>query len=1149
MPLRGAAPAAHGNQKIRHDRFYFDGVLSFGDVKHYVQKVEVSELPIGNYSTSHATTRGQIWVRSRLNSGREVYYRLGQPRIEYERFFTPFLWLADLAKHVVDYSAAMVEKGRQVEIRSFKSHFAQWMVNTHGQSAEFQDWRRNHPSDDYRTSVAANISFIWKEMNGVLGWKMATGLQLFHETIYFSLFKAQTVHPPFPMVTRGDEAVPPTIVTPYIKECFGHMIIGKMLHAVGNSTRELPGPGAQSLHVPVALPAPNPSNKRGRKSEPCFLPLDVIDRIKPGDTISTPRDGETTDTKWRRMASKGSVEDDRWFGLVRKVHVAKDGARSFDVTWFYRPVETPCCMMKYPWPNELFLSDHCTCEEVHHRRVKEHQVLAIHNIDWFGSPGRGNGEFFVRQSYIVETRRWLTLERAHITCSHDRQRLGFRKGDTVLATITNSQPFAEAYEVVKICRQGETMFVRLRCLLRRSQIDPESHAPPNELVYTDRLVVAKPDRVIGKCLVRFFRVGDSIPTPYDRGGTGNLFYITHRLERRDDEPSVCMPLDGDFPTSMRQGFDPSQTIRKLRGMDLFCGSGNFGRGLEEGGAIEMRWANDIWDRAIHTYMANSPDPKSTKPFLGSVDDLLRLALEGKYADNAPRPGEVDFISAGSPCPGFSLLTQDKTTLAQIKNQSLVASFASFVDFYRPKHGILENVSSIVQSRRNRSEDVLSQLFCAIVGMGYQAQLILGDAWSHGAPQSRNRVFLYFASPGQRLPEAPLLSHSHFPAVGNRGLGQMCNGEPFVSRSFQRTPFQYVSAGKATADLPLIGDGKAEPAIAFPDHRVCRNISPALRQQIAVIPTQPYGMSFVSTWRHGKGVMTRAERELFPAEGSFRVTPLSKGWGRVRPGGVFQTVTTTCQPTDAKTGTVLHWADSRPLTVLEVRRAQGFPDEEVLLGLAHEQWKLVGNSVARQMALALGLKFREVWVGGMGDGSANGGGGADGGWMRPAAGVRRADGVQAAAVTNGQPRSGTVEIIDLTSEPPEEEETHRDSTDRDVIDLTSPVGSPSPSPRRDVRGASASSHSQSSRPGGTRKRSHSQSGSEATRAPKVVRLDSPEPTPVQRPERRPATGGASPMWGVEQGYDTAPARDSSPQHDDITPPRNGPTVVRLWSPEE
>ncbi|KAK4038296.1 hypothetical protein C8A01DRAFT_17585 [Parachaetomium inaequale] len=1047
-------PLQHMATRVAHDQFFFDGVLSVGGVRHYVQKIEISELPIGNYGTSHATVQGQIWVRSRLNSKKEIYYRLNRPRTEYARFYAPFLWVADLAKHVVDFSAAMIDQGRQVEINSFQVHFIRWLRGIHGKSPEFQLWRQQHPSDDYRTSD-------------------------------------------------------------------------------------------------------------------CFLPLEAIERIKAGDTISTPRDEETTDTKWRNMASKGAAEDGRWFGLVQKVHIAaKDQSRSFDVTWFYRPVETPCCMMKYPWPNELFLSDHCTCDEGRHSRVKEHEILGVHNIDWFGGPGEGNGEFFVRQTYIIESRRWVTLQRGHMVCSHNRQKLGFRAGDTVLAALSPSQEFAESYEVVKVFRQGDNMFVRLRRLLRRSLVDPQAGAAPNELVYTDQLVVAKPDKVIENCAVRFFRPGESIPTPYDRGGTGNLFYITHRLETQDGEER-CVPYDGDFPASLRQGFDPAQqqTFRKLRGMDLFCGSGNFGRGLEEGGAVEMHWANDIWDRAIHTYMANSPDPKSTKPFLGSVDDLLRLALEGKYADNVPRPGDVDFISAGSPCPGFSLLTQDKTTLAQIKNQSLVASFASFVDFYRPKYGILENVSTIVQGRHKRSEDVLCQLFCAIVGMGYQAQLILGDAWSHGAPQCRNRVFLYFAAPGLRLPEAPLLSHSHYPAVTSRGLGEMCNGEPFVRRSFQPTPFKYVSAAEGTSDLPPIGDGKPEPATAFPDHRVCTGITRPLRHQIAAIPTRPFGMSFAKAWRQGNGVLTPADRDLFPADG-FRVTPISQGWRRVRPGDVFQTVTTRSQPTDARAGTGLHWVEERPLTVQEIRRAQGFPDREVLLGTVADQWKLVGNSVARQMALALGLRFREAWAGGGGKGGGGGSAGREGsesGSVSVSVGAAEERRVKQ---QNGHRHSTPREIVDLTTavkeEPAAKANGYRRSAARDIIDLTSNSDKPNGTHGTPPSIVDLTSASRSATPNGTdrntdstkinggmRKRLLSQSlgpEPEAGRSPKVIRLESGKSTPARHPESpRPANGG--PPMSVVMG-EPGPAVPPSPAAEEgVTPVRTGPTVVRMWTPEE
>lgn len=61
-------------------------------------------------------------------------------------------------------------------------------------------------------------------------------------------------------------------------------------------------------------------------------------------------------------------------------------------------------MMKSPWSKELFLSDHCTCEEGKYARVKEHEVLGVHDIDWFGRP-ESSSEFFVRQIYMVEGRR------------------------------------------------------------------------------------------------------------------------------------------------------------------------------------------------------------------------------------------------------------------------------------------------------------------------------------------------------------------------------------------------------------------------------------------------------------------------------------------------------------------------------------------------------------------------------------------------------------------------------------------------------------------------------------------------------------------------------------------------------------------------
>lgn len=46
--------------------------------------------------------------------------------------------------------------------------------------------------------------------------------------------------------------------------------------------------------------------------------------------------------------------------------------------------------------------------------------------------------------------------------------------------------------------------------------------------------------------------------------------------------------------------------------------------------------------------------------------------------------------------------------------------------------------------------------------------------------------------------------------------------------------------------------------------------------------------------------------------------------------------------------------------METRRAQGFLDNEVIVGSTSQQLKIVGNSVDRKVAFAMGLAIKESW---------------------------------------------------------------------------------------------------------------------------------------------------------------------------------------------
>ncbi|KAI2631123.1 hypothetical protein GGS21DRAFT_523388 [Xylaria nigripes] len=948
---------------------YFDGILRYGKTQFFLRRIPFRKLPVGNYGEDIDSVGDQMWIRSKLNVDweKEIYYKLGSPAPEYRRYYTPFLWIADLGKHVIDYCDHRREQKERVVLHDFKSKFSTWLLKKHPSSPVFDKWYAANGSADFRVAVTANMDYIWEEAHALEPrnltwhhlWKEIKTLAYYRPNLESYRPGAQS------KVRQGQkldkDSMPKTVVTPYAYDLFSHMVFGGLLELV-KPTTSVDTKKAEFIEDAQSFSI-RPDSFRSTKRRSTDRD-ELVASIQPGDVISTlPDDVTTTDTNWKRRSSMHYQGDYHWFGLVQKVHTTARGKRSFDVLWLYQPIDTPCSVMKYPWANELFLSENCTCHPSI-AKVQGHEILATHEVEWFGSPS-SSAEFFVRQTYVATECRFASLRKAHLTCSDDKvilhgpERLRqYSIGDTVL--VETRTMHLETFVIEGFFEENKTRLAQLRHLLRRKEVDQMAPtAPPNELIYSRQLVNINVKKINRRCLVRAFLVGEEILPPYNRDGTGDAYYFTHE-EVEVDGTTEYRPLDSKLVGSFRQGFDPLSGMEKLQGLDLFCGGGNLGRGIEEGGAVEMRWTNDIWEGAIHSYMANA-EPDRCKPFLGSVDNLLGLALAG--ATGVPGPGDVDFISAGSPCPGFSLLTPDKTTIQQRKNQSLIASFASYIDLYRPLYGVLENVPSMVNKSMSRDSCVFSQLVCAIVGLGYQVQVLFLDAWSFGSAQQRSRVFLAFTAPGLMPPKPPKASHSHPANVASKKLGIMSCGRPFDSRKIVPTPYKFNSMNDAVGSLPNIQDGKADYCIGYPDHRVAIGYTAKIRQQLACIPTHPHGMNFSKAWFGAPGVhptMTEIERGLFPKDGVQRVQQNSKGWGRIDPNGLIGTIATSCIPADARTGRINHWEQNRPITVLEARRAQGFPDHEVLVGTRADQFKVIGNSVSRHVALVLGMSIREAW---------------------------------------------------------------------------------------------------------------------------------------------------------------------------------------------
>lgn len=609
------------------------------------------------------------------------------------------------------------------------------------------------------------------------------------------------------------------------------------------------------------------------------------------------------------------------------------------------------------------MSDHCNCDEQTEFRVEE--VACKINVKWYPHEIPASREYFVRQKYCTQDHAFVTItpndfacacgktpdDFAHVTKAYQIQ-------DTVLAESSLGQKRLEPFVIVDFFQ--ETRQVQLRQLLRVQEVEIGSTHAPNDLIWTDRLISIPAKNVKRKCHIRFALPNGHVPSLYLRGGQADLFKITHRLIRRNDEETIHA-LETPLPGPMIEGLDFStrpENRPPMKLLSLFSGGGNFDRGLEEGGCICTKWAVEWNSFAAHSYRASRGE---TQIFLGSVDEFLARAMDGKTSKLIPQIGEVDCICGGSPCQGFSNMQPDTQSVQSMTNASKVASVAAYIDHYRPSYGLLENVVSMTRPLGPNKENVFSQLLCALVAMGYQVQQFNLDAWSFGDSQSRSRLFVAITAPGLLPMPHPRLTHSHPPGKGKRKLGKAVNGQSFGERRFDVTPFSFVTAKESTKDLPNIGDGHVLTCIPFPDHRQHTRQRALLRSIMKLIPTSPPGMNLSRTIKSSMYSISTPILDHFNRQHLLCRAVSSSSMCRIIGDSLFPTVVTKLALEDGKSGRGLHWSEPRTQTLMEARRAQGFLDNEPLIGFTSAQWKIVGNSVARSVSLALGMSLREAWL--------------------------------------------------------------------------------------------------------------------------------------------------------------------------------------------
>lgn len=457
-------------------------------------------------------------------------------------------------------------------------------------------------------------------------------------------------------------------------------------------------------------------------------------------------------------------------------------------------------------------------------------------------------------------------------------------------------------------------------------------------------------------------------------------------------------------------------IEPLRGLDIFAGCGGLSKGLEDSGLVKCKWAIESDGNAAAAFKLNNPH---SHVIVRDCNLVLKIAMSGvplnKKNQCVPNKGDIDFICGSPPCQGLSGMNRFNFSQYSLFKNSLIVSFLSYVDYYRPKFFVMENVRNFESFKRGM---VLRITLRCIIRMGYQCAFGNLQAGNFGVPQARKRLIIIAAAPGEQLPLFPEPTH-----VFNRKesfLGIKIGGKTFRTNCQygKSAPMRSVTVYDVWSDLPHIPNGandgriqyKTKPIthmqrlLRYPngwcskpvliDH-ICKNMPPLVQARMKLMP-----LRVGSDWRdlpnieiqlcngiktnkllyyshknteNGKDKIDDLGGVCECANGNkcnplhFQVNTIipwclphtgnrHNNWpglyGRLAWTEFCSTTIIHPEPMGNQ-GRVIHPVDHRVVSVRECARAQGFYDSFKFCGSIIDKHHQIGDAVPPLMAAAIG----------------------------------------------------------------------------------------------------------------------------------------------------------------------------------------------------
>jgi len=319
--------------------------------------------------------------------------------------------------------------------------------------------------------------------------------------------------------------------------------------------------------------------------------------------------------------------------------------------------------------------------------------------------------------------------------------------------------------------------------------------------------------------------------------------------------------------------------KKYKILSTFTGAGGLDTGFHGGFnflnkhyeelPFETVIASDINADACETLKADNKYFKNTKIINADITQYDYTQIKGDF----------DVLLGGFPCVTFSVVGK-QAGITDNKNGQLYESYAKYVEHFRPKVFLAENVKGMLSANKGEAVKIIKQRFEI---QGYKLKVFLVNFADFGVPQLRQRVLFIGIRDDIKTEFIP-------PEYTN------LNNHITVQEAFKGI----------TKDMP---------------NNELMRISDRTRKMLELIPPGGNYKDLQGTKYEVKGLMSNIYRRLKADEPSY--TMIASGGG-----GTW----------------TYHYSEPRPLTNRERARIQTFPDDLIFKGTITEVRRQIGNAV-------------------------------------------------------------------------------------------------------------------------------------------------------------------------------------------------------------